>query len=78
MESLELLTETADIFRDKCVCCLEARENRCKELLEQSYAFAAEYTPYLGYDTVSRVINEHQGNVEEIREILESLTEGSK
>ena len=78
LESLELLTETADIFREKCVCCLEAQENRCRELLEQSYAFAADYTPYLGYDTVSRIISEHQGNVKEIREILESLAEGRK
>lgn len=73
LESLELLTAATDIFREKCIDVIAADEERCRYLLEHSYAFATEYTPYLGYDTVSKIIQENQGNVEKIHEILENM-----
>ena len=73
LESLELLTTATDIFREKCVDVLEACPERCRHLLENSYAFATEYTQYLGYDTVSKIVKENQGDVKKIHDILENM-----
>ena len=72
-KSLELLTTATDIFREKCVDVLEACPERCRHLLENSYAFATEYTQYLGYDTVSKIVKENQGDVKKIHDILENM-----
>lgn len=58
LESLELLTSTVRLFCEKCVKTLEAREERCKRLLEGSNAFFTEYTKELGYDKVAKMIEE--------------------
>ncbi len=62
LESLELLTGAAELFRTKCIELVKPNEDRCRELLEASFAFAAEYTPQLGYDRVSEIIEESDGD----------------
>jgi aspartate ammonia-lyase len=73
LESLSLLCRTVHIFRTKCIETLEPVKERCAELLENSCAFAASYVPRLGYDTVSRIIAEHEGDPEKVRQALDSL-----
>ncbi|MDP4092506.1 MAG: aspartate ammonia-lyase [Bacillota bacterium] len=70
LESLELLTNAAEIFRRKCIELIKPNKERCSELLENSYAFATAYTPYLGYDAVSRIIEESEGDLGKAKEIL--------
>lgn len=71
LESLELLTGAVRLFREKCIKTLEAREERCKELLEGSHAFATEYTDRLGYDKVAEIVAEYENNPKNIRRKLE-------
>ncbi|MFV0464612.1 MAG: aspartate ammonia-lyase [Lachnospiraceae bacterium] len=78
LESLSLLVKTVKIFREKCVDNVTANEKRCGELLEQSYAFATEYTQLLGYDKVSRMIRESEGDPHKIREELERAVKAVK
>ncbi|MDR1931608.1 MAG: aspartate ammonia-lyase [Spirochaetales bacterium] len=73
LESLTLLERSAVLFRTKCVLTLFADAKKCAALLNASYAFAAAYTPHLGYDTVSRVIAENNGDPRKIRLALEEL-----
>lgn len=73
LESLELLTNTVQLFREKCVKTLEAQEERCRELLEGSHAFATEYIQNLGYDKVAEVIEEYGGNFKRMKEKLREL-----
>ncbi|MDR3170784.1 MAG: aspartate ammonia-lyase [Treponema sp.] len=73
LESLSLLGRAVPIFRCKGVELLVPDRERCKALLDASYAFAMAYLPQLGYDTVSRIITENQGNPEQIRKALEGL-----
>lgn len=61
LESLELLTNACELFRSKCIELIKPNADKCKELLEASYAFATEYTPLLGYDKVSEIIEESNG-----------------
>ncbi|MDR2423005.1 MAG: aspartate ammonia-lyase [Deltaproteobacteria bacterium] len=58
LESLELLTQAANIFRLKAVATVEANPGRCRELLEKSLARAAQYAPLLGYDRVTQIIGQ--------------------
>ncbi len=74
LESLSLLKNSVQIFRTKCVDLIEPNPERCEELLNRSYAFATGYTAKLGYDKVSQVIAEHNGDVELIKEALMKLS----
>ncbi|NTV90347.1 MAG: aspartate ammonia-lyase [Clostridiales bacterium] len=71
LENLELLTNAADLFRTKCIQLIKPDAGRCRELLENSYAFASQYTPSLGYDTVSRIIEESEGDTKKAKRDME-------
>ena len=71
LESLELLTGTVRLFREKCVKTLEAREEQCKKQLENSHAFAVEYIEKLGYDKVAELVETSGSDVEALRKKLE-------
>jgi aspartate ammonia-lyase len=71
LESLSLLNKTVFIFRTKCIDGIEANREKCAALLEASLAFAASYTPRLGYDLVSGIINENSGDPLKVRKALD-------
>lgn len=73
LESLKLLKEAVLLFRTKCIEPLTANRERCIQILEGSYAFAADYIGRLGYDAVSRVVKEHPPKA--AKEILDRLQE---
>lgn len=71
LENLELLIHASEQFRCKCIELITPRKERCRELLEQSYAFATAYTAVLGYDRVTDIIKESKGDTKKAREMLE-------
>lgn len=71
LESLALLTNAAELFRTKCIELIKPNPERCKELLELSYAFATAYTPLLGYDKVCEIIEKSSGNPQKAKEMLD-------
>lgn len=73
LESLALLTNAAELFRTKCIELIKPNEERCKELLDASCAFAVAYTPKLGYDKVRKIIEESGGDPKKVRALLERL-----
>lgn len=75
LESLSLLERTVFLFRTRCIERIEPNRERCRELLNGSYAFATAYTTALGYGTISRIIEECQGDPEKIKEALEMEAE---
>jgi aspartate ammonia-lyase len=62
LENLSLLERTVTIFREKCVETLKANEARCASLLDGSNAHATSYVPLLGYDAVTRIMDENLGD----------------
>lgn len=70
LENLALLTNAAELFRTKCIELVKPNHERCRELLEKSYAFANEYTLSLGYDKVNKIIEESCGNIETAKKLL--------
>ena len=71
LESLELLSAATELFRTKCISTLQPNIDRCRELLELSYAFATAYTPELGYDKVTEIIDESAGDTDLAKKLLE-------
>lgn len=76
LESLQLLKQAVSIFRTKCIEPLSANRENCASLLENSTAFAADYIPTVGYDTVSRVVKEN--SPQKAKEILDTLSAKGK
>ena len=75
LESLHLLTRSCAIMREKCIDTLQADEEHCRNILNHSLARVTSFAPKLGYDTVTRVIQEG-GSPEEIISRLEKMREG--
>lgn len=73
LEGLALLNNAAELFRIKCIELIRPNEERCRELLEASYAFATAYTPQLGYDKVSKIIEESGGDPAGAKGLLDNL-----
>ncbi|WP_368293066.1 hypothetical protein [Dehalobacter sp. TBBPA1] len=72
LENLALLTKATALFRTKCIDLIEPNAERCRELLERSYAFATAYTTTLGYEKVNQIIEESDGNIELAKKLLDS------
>lgn len=75
LENLELLLHVTELFRCKCIDLMKPNKERCRELLDQSFAFATAYTADLGYDKVSEIIRESNGDIEEAKKILNKTKE---
>ncbi|SEW26294.1 aspartate ammonia-lyase [[Clostridium] fimetarium] len=73
LESLQLLIDAVESFRTKCVEHILPDEERCRQLLEASYAFATAYTVEYGYDLISEAMKESNGDPLKLKEILEEL-----
>jgi len=71
LESLQLLIDVVESFRTKCVEHILPDEEKCRQLLEASYAFATAYTVEYGYDFVSDAMNKSNGDPLKLKGILE-------
>jgi len=74
LENLSLLERTVTIFREKCVDTLAANEARCASLLDGSNAHATSYVPMLGYDAVTRIIDENRGDPAKVTAALDAAS----
>ena len=71
LESLSLLEHSVRLFRTHCIELLQPNPKQCAFLLEQSCAFATGYITRLGYDVVSKIIYQCEGNPILVRTKLE-------
>jgi len=74
LENLSLLERTVTIFREKCLETLKANEARCASLLDGSNAHAASYVPLLGYDAVTRIMDENRGDPAKVTAALDAAS----
>jgi aspartate ammonia-lyase len=52
-QSLQLLRNAADLLAEKCIKGIEADEERCLALLENSFAVLTALSPHIGYEAAS-------------------------
>lgn len=69
LESIRLLSKVSRVFVDKCVDGIEASEERCGELIEQSLAMCTSLAPIIGYDAAAAIAKEAYASGSTVREV---------
>lgn len=67
---MRLLTNGVTAFTDRCVAGIEADEERCRELVEQSLMLATALTDYIGYEEAATVAKEALESRKTIRDVV--------
>ena len=74
LESIALLSSVTRLLADNCVAGIEANEERCRNFAEASPSVATSLNPFIGYETVARLIKESLKTGRSVRELV--LEEG--
>jgi len=69
LESARLLANAARTFADRCVAGLEADEQRCTAMVEQSLAMCTSLAPLIGYDSAAAIAKEAYESRRTVREV---------
>ena len=69
LESIRLLSRVSRVFVDKCVDGIEASEERCGEMIEQSLAMCTSLAPIIGYDNAAAIAKEAYATGSTVREV---------
>ncbi len=69
LQSIELLCRGVKAFTEKCLHGLEADEQRCEDLLEQSLALVTALVPEIGYDHAAALAKEAHKTGKTLREL---------
>ena len=69
LESLTLLANVSNVFREKCVDGIQANVARCNELVEYSMAMVTSLAPIIGYDKAAEIAKESAKTGKTVREI---------
>jgi fumarate hydratase class II len=69
LDSLRLLTSTANIFAEKCVDGIRANEEGAHRSAESTLAAATALNPYIGYDKGAEIVNEAARSGRMLREV---------
>jgi fumarate hydratase class II len=69
LTGIELLSAASETFARRCVAPLEANEQRCLELIEQSLAMVTVLAPEIGYDAAAELAKEAFAAGKTIREV---------
>ena len=67
-QSLELLRNAATLLAQKCIKGIEADEERCRDLVEHSFAMLTALSPYIGYEAASDLAREASETGKTIRQ----------
>ena len=76
LESIRLLSNVCDIFRERCVDGIEANEERCNELIEYSLSMVTSLAPVIGYEPAAKIAKDSVATGKTVRELCtEQLAE---
>ena len=56
LESLDMMIDSVNILKEKCIDTLSADKERCRRLLEDSKVMATALTHYIGYDEAAELV----------------------
>jgi fumarate hydratase class II len=69
MESIEFTTNAVTALTDKCITGIEANEQRCRDLVELSFAMVTALAPIVGYDAAATIAHEAVATGKTVREV---------
>lgn len=67
-QSLQLLRNAADLLAEHCVRGITANEERCGDLVENSFVMLTALSPYIGYEAATQLALEAQNTGKTIRQ----------
>ena len=70
LESIKITTETINQFDKFCISGIKANKEKCLFHLENSTAYATLLVPALGYDLVSKIVNESIKSKRKLRDVV--------
>ncbi len=73
LQSIDLLTNSVDAFRSKCVEGIEADRKRCRELLELNPSLATALNTAIGYDKASEVAKTAVKERKSVRTVVKEM-----
>ncbi len=68
-QSLHLLSAAAELLAEKCIKGIIANEQRCLDLIENSFAMLTALSPYIGYEAASDLAKKASADDKTIREV---------
>jgi fumarate hydratase class II len=69
LDSIGLLANACDVYREKCLAGLEADEARCLSLIEGSLAMCTSLVPVIGYDASAKLAQDAYAEGKTIRQL---------
>ncbi|HSE88914.1 MAG TPA: class II fumarate hydratase [Candidatus Binatia bacterium] len=69
LEAIEFTANVVKAFTEKCVVGIEANEERCKAMVEQSLAMVTALAPVIGYDRAAKIAKEAFTTGKTVREV---------
>jgi fumarate hydratase, class II len=72
LEAIEFSANVVKAFTEKCVAGIEANEERCREMVEQSLAMVTALAPIIGYDNAAKIAKEAFSTGKTIRQAAEA------
>jgi fumarate hydratase class II len=73
LQSIDLLANSAEAFRTKCVEGIEANRDRCQELLELNPSLATALNTAIGYDKASEVAKKAAKERKSVRTVVKEM-----
>ena len=67
--SIELLTNTSNVFVDKCIAGIEANRENCTRHAEATLATATALNPHIGYDRAAAIVKDAADSGRSLREV---------
>ncbi len=69
LESIRLTSKVCEIFVEKCISEIDADEQRCGEIIEQSLAMCTSLAPIIGYDEAAAIAKQAYASGSTVREV---------
>ncbi|MCE5276924.1 MAG: class II fumarate hydratase [Planctomycetaceae bacterium] len=69
LTAINLLTNAAKVFAEKCIAGIEADESRCRQSLEQSLAMVTALVPRIGYDAAAAIAKQASASGKTVRQV---------
>jgi fumarate hydratase class II len=71
LQSIDILAAACRTFAERCVSGIEAEEERCRALVENSLAMVTALNPVIGYDAAAKLAHEAYESGKTIRQLCE-------
>jgi fumarate hydratase class II len=69
LQSIELLSNSTELFADKCVAGITVNREQCETYAEGSLAVATALNPFIGYDLATEIVLEAHSSRRTLREV---------